>query len=217
MTTPWGVGRVGPEWWPVSADDVEDEAQAATAHLRAMGAGPGTIVLLVSKLSEAVHVAPLERAAELVGARFSSADATVGDAFRTAALVRLLSPVAVVGVSGPVVEGLADPLAEVLGPVAAVVTSDDAAHGALSAAGLAPRRWLKVGPTSAFECEARAGAHLDGTRWRAEAGEGGELLLTSLAPRLRPCDRLATGVRADVVEGRCACGRGGPRLVPRTA
>lgn len=220
----WGVGRVhvggeGMRWWPVSPADVEDEAQSQAEALRSLGAGPGSVVLLTSMLSEAVHVAPLERAAELVGARYSSADASVGDAFRTGAMVRLLSPVAVVGVRAAVLQGLAergDDPAAVLAAVPVVATADEEAHAALTAAGLAPRRWLKVGPTSAFECERRDGAHLDGERWRAEIVPAtGEVLLTSLVPRLTPCERLPTGLLADVVDrdGECGCGRAGPRLV----
>ena len=86
----WGVGRVvvGSEVtpWPVGRADIEDEAAAMAPRLAALGLGDGGLILIVSLLSQAIHVAPFEQAAGLVGARFSSADATPFDAFRTASL-----------------------------------------------------------------------------------------------------------------------------------
>jgi hypothetical protein len=133
---------------------------------------------------------------------YSSADATAPDAFRTASLIRQLEPVAVVGVDAAVVEGLGAlgrDLADVFGPVAGhVATADEEAHDALTGAGLAPRRWVKLGPTSAWEDEPGAGVlSYDAGRWQADEGSG-ELVLTNLAERLTPCDRLRTGVRGRV-------------------
>lgn len=219
----WGIGRVvvGGEVvpWRVSAADVADEADAAATHLAGMGVGKDGLVLIVALLSQAMHAVPFEKGAGLLGARYSSADATEADAFRTAALVQQLSPNVVMGIDGRVVEGLralGRDLAETFAEVGVVVTTDEAARAALDDAGLAPRRWLRVGPTSAVECRERAGAHLDGERWLAEPGDGGGggVLLTSRVPRLTSCERLATGVVADVVEDMCPCRRGGPRLVP---
>lgn len=216
----WGVGRlvlgdgtVVP--WPVSQADIEDETASMAEHLRALDVGPGDLVLFVSLLSQAIHVFPWEQAAGVVGARYSSADATPFDAFRTAALTRQLGPKAVVGINADVVAGLAElghDLAELFGGVSTVVASDDGAAATLSAAGLTPRRWRHVGPTSALDCAERAGVHVDGERWRVESDDEGRVLLTSLVPRLTPCDRLDTGVRGDVVHRSCSCGRAGPRI-----
>src|SRR5205807_4048810 len=131
--------------WPVSAADVDDETEVAAEHLRGLGVGQDGLVLLVSRLSQAIHVAAFERAARLVGALYSSADATPGDAFRTGALVRALRPQAVIGLTADVVGALGT---DVFAGVGALATADEDAHAALEAAGLAPRRWLKLGPTS---------------------------------------------------------------------
>lgn len=211
----WGIGVVGATPWPVSAADIEDEAASATAHLAALGVGEGGLVLLVSRLAHTVHVAPLERAAGLVGARWSSADATAGDARRTATLCRQLQPDAVAGIDAVVAGALAEEghdLGTVFGGVPAVAVTDRAAHRALSAVGCAPRWWLRLGPTSAIECAARSGAHVDPARWSVGV-RGGEVTVTNVAPRLTPATDLSTGVRGAVDTARCGCGSEWPRVV----
>jgi hypothetical protein len=199
----WGVGRLVVDGevtpWPVAARDIDDEAESQAARLAALGLGAGDLVLIVSRLSEAIHVVPLEKAAGHVGALYSSADATPADAFRTASLIRQLEPTAVVGVNGAVLEGVAelgrDP-ADVFGPVPAIATADEVAQAALAAAGLEARRWVKLGPTSAWE-EAPGSLTYDAGRWEARH-DGGEIVVTNLAPRLTPAERLRTGVHGRV-------------------
>lgn len=207
----WGVGRlvvddaVTP--WPVSERDIDDEAASLTPRLAALGLEAGGLVLIVSMLSQAMHVVPLERAAGRLGALYSSADATPFDAFRVAALTRQLAPQVVLGITGDVLDGWAEAgrePADALGPVPAVVTADDDAHARLRASGLAPRRWLRLGPTSGIEGLDPDGTLYDSTRWLVEE-DGGELVVTNLAPRLTACTRLRTGVRGVVAEpGRIA-------------
>ncbi|MGI8796889.1 MAG: hypothetical protein ACR2IR_09975 [Acidimicrobiia bacterium] len=209
----WGVGRllldgeVKP--WPVSQHDIDDEAESQAPRLASLGVGPGDLVLIVAMLSEAIHAVPLEKAAGKLGALYSSADATPPDAFRVAYLIRQLEPAAVVGVNGAVVEGLRDlgrDPAEILAAVAGhVATADDVACDELTRLGLAPRRWVKLGPTSAWEEEPGTLGY-DQTRWDASDVDG-EIVLTNTADRLTPCDRLATGVRGQVPRpGRIALG-----------
>ncbi len=205
----WGVGRLVVDGvvtpWPVAQRDIEDEAESLAAQLAALGLESGGLVLIVAMLSEAMHAVPLEQAAGRCGALYSSADATPFDAFRVDVLVRQLEPQVVVGLTGGVLDGLAeagrDPV-EVLGSVPAVVTADDDAHTRLRAAGLEPRRWVKLGPTSAIESRDGSGPIYDATRWRVEEDDG-ELVVSNLVPRLTEAKRLATGVRGRVVaEGR---------------
>ena len=215
----WGVGRLVVDGtvtpWPVSAADIDDEAVTAAAHLTSLGVGTGDLVLVVALLSEAVHAVPLEKAAGIVGALYSSADATAMDAFRTEYLINQLKPRAVVGVSHAVVTGLTEngrALADVFGGVGAVATADDRAWRALVDAGLFPRQWAKVGPTSALECGEWSGLHVDGERWQVDIDRG-QVVLTNRVVRLTPCERLATGFRGTVTHDPCPCGRPGPRLV----
>jgi hypothetical protein len=200
----WGVGRVVVDGevtpWPVAQSDIDDEAESLAPRLAELGLEAGGLVLIVSMLSQGIHVVPLERAAGRVGALYSSADSTPSDAFRVAALTRQLTPQVVLGITGDVLDGIAEAgrePAEVLGPVPVVVTADADAHARLRAAGLAPRRWLRLGPTSAIESRGDDSAVYDSDRWRVEE-DGGELVISNLAPRLTACTRLRTGVQGRV-------------------
>jgi hypothetical protein len=212
----WGVGRLVIDGivtpWPVAQADIDDEAESLAPRLSALGLEPGGLVLIASMLSEAIHVVPLEKAAGKVGALYSSADATPFDAFRVASLVRQLEAQVVMGVNGAVLDGLED-AAAVFGGLRSVVTADDDAHGRLTAAGLEPRRWVKLGPTSAIEGTDGDGLRYDETRWQVEAdGQTSELLLTNLAPRLTPCDRFPTGLRGAVLEPGLLAVRADPQI-----
>src|SRR6478609_741213 len=127
MPRAWGVGRIVVDGevtpWAVSPADVDGEAESLAPRLAALGLPDGGLLLIVSLLSQTIHVTPFEQAAGLVGARYSSADATPFDAFRTASLVRQLSPQVVLGVDTAVLDGLAElerPLDEVFAPVRTV-------------------------------------------------------------------------------------------------
>jgi hypothetical protein len=202
----WGVGRIVVDGavtpWPVAQRDIEDEAESLAPRLAALGLEPGGVVLVVAMLSQAVHAVPLEQAAGKLGALYSSADATPFDAFRVAALTRQLEPQVVIGITGGVLDGLVevgrDP-AGVLRQVTVVVAADADAHARLRAQGLAPCRWVKLGPTSAIEERAGDGPVYDATRWRVEADDG-ELVVSNLVPRLTDAIRLRTGIRGQVVE-----------------
>jgi hypothetical protein len=202
----WGVGRIVVDGdvvpWRVSQRDIDDEAAALAPRLAALGLGDGGLVLLVSLLSQAIHVVPFEHAAGLLGARYSSADATPFDAFRTVALVRQLRPAVVLGVDQRVcdgIEALEHELGSVFGAVAVVVAADEDAAARLRRAGLRVARWVRLGPTSAVSTPDDDTLEYDATRWRVEAADDGALLLTNLGPRLTACDRLHTGVRGRVV------------------
>jgi hypothetical protein len=201
----WGVSRVvvGGDVtpWPVAQADIDDEAESLAPRLAALGLEPGGLVLVVAMLSQAVHAVPFERAAGKLGALYSSADATPFDAFRVAVLVRQLEPQVVLGITSSVLDGLVEAgrePAEVLGPVPAVVTADSDADTRLRAAGLSPRRSVRLGPTTAIEGPGADGPVYDATRWDVEEFDG-ELLVSNLVPRLTEARRLRTGIRGRVV------------------
>lgn len=204
--TAWGVGRVvGPAGvtpWPVSQHDIDDEAAGLAPRLAALGLGDGGLVLLVSLLSQAIHVVPLEQAAGLVGARYSSADATPFDAFRTVSLVRQLRPSVVVGIDRRVCDGIEElgrGVGEVFAAVGAVVAADGDAAQRLGAAGIDPGRWARLGPTSMFAVPGDDEYRYDPSRWQVEDDDGA-LVLTNVAERLTSCDRRPTGWRGQVLE-----------------
>jgi hypothetical protein len=201
----WGVSRVvvGGEVtpWPVAQADIDDEAESLAPRLAALGLEPGGLVLVVAMLSNAMHAVPFERAAGKLGALYSSADATPFDAFRVAVLVRQLEPQVVLGITSSVLDGLVDAgrdPSDVLGPAPAVVAADYDAHARLRAAGLTPRRSVRLGPTTAIEGLGADGPVYDAARWDVEEVDG-ELLVSNLVPRLTEARRLRTGVRGRVV------------------
>ena len=131
----WGIGRVVVDGvvtpWPAAQADIDDEAESLAPRLPALGLEPAGVVLIVSLLSQAMHVVPLEKAAGKVGALYSSADATPFDAFRTASLIRQLEAQVVLGVDAEVLDGLdanGTDLAATFGGLAAVATADEDAH-----------------------------------------------------------------------------------------
>jgi hypothetical protein len=202
---PWGVGRVvvgdtiTP--WPVSEADIDDETASMTAHLAALGLHEGGLVLIVSLLSQMIHVNPFERAASRLGALYSSADRTPFDAFRTAALIRQLQPAIVMGIDGRVLDGLSDAgrdVADVFGPVPVVLTVDGRATTRFQAARLEPLRWVTLGPTSAVQHPGDDELTYDAERWQVTESNG-ELHITNLADRLTPCVDFTTGIHGSVV------------------
>jgi hypothetical protein len=200
----WGVGRVvvGHEIvpWPVSEADIDDETEVAATVLRELGLRADELVLIVSYLSQAIHVAPFERAAGVVGALYSSSDASRFDAFRTASLVRQLKPTVVIGVDDAVLDGFDDlgrDPAEVFASVRAVVASGTAAQARLAAAGVTAGVWLRLGALSAVAYPGETELRYDPTRWQVDEVDG-ELIVTNLADRLTPSDHFRTGVQGSV-------------------
>ena len=202
----WGVGRVenaaGITPWPVSQHDIDDEAASLAPRLAELGLGDGGLILIVSLLSQAIHVVPLERAAGILGARYSSADATPFDAFRTVSLVRQLGPTVVLGIDERVCDGITElgrELGDVFAGVSSVVAADAAATRRIGRAGIAVARWLRIGPTSVFAGPGADAFVYDARRWQLDEADG-ELVLTNVAERLTPCRRLPTGWWGTVLE-----------------
>jgi hypothetical protein len=200
----WGVGRVeGPDGvvsWPVSQHDIDDEAASLAPRLAALGVEDGGLILIVSLLSEAIHVVPLEQAAGILGARYSSADATPFDAFRTVSLVRQLRPAVVFGIDRRVCDGidsLGRSLDDVFRDVGTVVAADQDATARLRAAGIEPGRWIQLGPTSVIAAPEDDDFPYDTARWQVD-DDGGDLLLTNRVDRLTRCDRFVTGWRGRI-------------------
>jgi hypothetical protein len=156
-------------------------------------------VLVVALLSQAVHAVPLEQAAGPLGARYSSADATEADAFRVAYLVRQLHPQVVIGVTSPVLDGLeraGHDLAALFGELRAVCPRGEDATDRLRAAGLEPRPWRMLGPTSGFELQPGV-VSFDAGRWEVAADGDGTVVVRNRVPRLTACN----GVRASIGAG----------------
>ena len=96
-----------------------------------------------------------------------------------------------------VLDGMDDP-AKALGGVPAVVCANGDAARQLREAGLHPRGWVKLGPTSAFQGPDDDAFVYDERRWHVDE-DNGELVMTNVAERLTPSERLRTGVHGTVI------------------
>jgi len=223
-TTPstelWGVGsfavgdRILP--YPVSKDDHNRDIGSAMKAVSSLGIHEQSRALVLSMLSEAAQYWPVQIGLLITKAQFSLADASRFDAFRTAMFLKAMHYDVVLGINTDVLDGLDDlghSYPDVFGK-SPVLAARAGAYERLRDAGLSPRWWLHVGPTVAVECDQLAGAHVDGNEWQLDVADG-EILLTARNPRAAVVDRLATGVRGEIVTDACACGREDPRVVPR--
>jgi hypothetical protein len=124
--------------WPVSQRDIDDETESMVPRLAALGLGEGGLVLIVSLLSDTIHVYPFEQAAGRLGALYSSADRSPFDAFPHRVADPPAQATVVMGIDHRVLDGLTDAgrdLYEVFAPVPAVVAVDDDAATRLAATG----------------------------------------------------------------------------------
>jgi hypothetical protein len=218
-TTLWGVGTycVGDEvvTFPVGEDDLHRDIATAQKNLAALGLEPGMRALVTSMLAEAAQYWPVQIGLLMGGTQMSCADASRADAFRTNMFLHGPRYDAAVGISGDVLNGLDDlgvSLGELFSRVPVIAARAEAAPR-LRDAGLQPRLWLHVGPTIAVECDARVGAHIDEDEWDVDS-DGGEIRITAHKARAAPIDHQPTGLPAEIVTGRCECGRGDARIVP---
>lgn len=201
----WGVGRYvdgrgRPHAWPVGTEEMERDRVVADRWLDAVGLGRGDRCCVASMLSEAAQTWPLVVAALLRGVQLSFTDATAAEAPRLHLLLRTLAHDAVVGVTDELVGGLGalgamDHLLAV-----PVVAARPGAWAALGAAGRVVHRMALVGPALALGREPGGPATCDPGEW-ALGTDGGQVTVTSLAPRCHPVRNLATAIRGRVVDG----------------
>jgi hypothetical protein len=213
----WAIGRFHDGdttvFWPSTRAERARAAAFAAPRLAALGIAAGDRVLLVSMMSDGVQIVPYEDALRQLGAVMTPADATGSDAARVATVVERAAPRAVIGLNTATLDGL-----ESLGLDASILSSvgvlvaDGLAAARLENLGLAPFRWLTVGPAVAIECPERSGLHLDGQGWDP-ANEQRVVMLRPRAHRAEDPVPVRTGVRAQVVHGPCSCGSDDPRLM----
>ena len=215
----WGVGsfRVGDAIvpYPVSQEDHGRDIATAMKALKSLGIHDRSRALVLSMLSEAAQYWPVQIGLLVSKAQFSLADASRFDAFRTAMFLRAMHYDVVLGINTEVLDGLDDlghAYPEVFNGVV-VLAARSGAYERLRDAGLSPRWWLHVGPTVAVECDARAGAHIDGDEWSVEVQDG-EVLVSARNERAASIHRLPTGIEAEIVTEPCTCGRSDPRIRP---
>jgi hypothetical protein len=202
---------------PVSEAEMLRTAASYQTILRGLDIQPGRFLLICSMLEEAVQFSPLEQAAGGLGIKLANTDATSFEAARLEAAVRHFDIAVVVGLTGELVERLAEldhAPARLLAEK--TVWARPGAYERLSGStDIRLLHWLDLGPAVAVECHVGQGAHLDSREWSLSE-RNGEIRLTSLLPRLVPF----TNYRVAAVKGRverspCACGLSWPRILPQ--
>jgi len=198
----WAIGLLrlpgGTQPYTVSLRDIERDTAWARQVFERLGVLPGLPLHLIGTGCDNEILWPYENA--LIGMRvpFGVAEPVAIDAPRSDMFLRRFRMQAVVGLSGEIVAALlalGRDLHTLLGHGTLVSLPD--ALPALRGAGLAPWTMRAIGPIWAFESPVGDGAHYDQSEWLVEE-HGGELLLTSRAPRATPFVRLRTGVAGRV-------------------
>ncbi|MGR4866173.1 hypothetical protein [Caulobacter sp. LARHSG274] len=204
----WAVGGAptagGLAHYPLSNRDVRADAAWARRQLAALSVGSGSLIDLVHNYSESGQFWPYYLAAIELGAQVMNGMATPWDVGRIEMYVRRFPLQAVLGVSPQTIEGMAAfglDAARVLGGLP-VVGARDAAATALEALGLHPQRMTILGPMILFTAPGQADAPYDAAEWRLEADVEGRILVSSGPERAARFDRLDTGLRGSVADGR---------------
>lgn len=199
---------------PFSMQELERAAEAYGRRIGTFHFRTGDHVLQTALYDESVHLLPFERALSHFGLVLCPADASLFDAARSESIVRRFGVTAVMGVNGPLLDGLAalghDPAQVLAGPV--VWARPDAYERLKGSDGIRLYRWMEIGPAVAVECAAGAGAHIDAVEWKVEQ-ENGEIVLSSRLHRCVTFDRYRTGISAEVDHTACSCGSADPRVV----
>jgi hypothetical protein len=210
----WGIGRHDvagqPVYFEVSWDDWRRDVAWARAMLADHGVGTGGGLVIVGGMAESPWFDPFETAARQLDAPYSIGEIYAFEAFRTGMYARRLPVTMIFGIDRAVAEGLGDELAEVVMRVPVTVARPDAA-GLVAEAGAQPFIVTRVGPAIAVECPHRSGAHLNSAEWTL-AERGGELFISTAAPRAHQVSQAAVGLRGTLTDGPCGCGRTGQRV-----
>jgi len=204
----WGVGGApmagGLVHYPLSNRDVLADVDWAQGRLRALGVEAGSLIDLVHNYSECGQFWPYYLAAMRLGAQVMNGMATPWDAGRIEMYARRFSLHAVLGVSPQTVEGMAM-FGLDAGKVFAnlpVLGARGQAASALEALDLRPHRMTLLGPMILIAAPGDDAAAYDTAEWTLETDDEGKILLTSGANRAARYDRLDTGFRGRVADGR---------------
>ncbi|MBY8862880.1 hypothetical protein K7711_40865 [Nocardia sp. CA2R105] len=180
--------------------------------LEVWAVGAAEHAVLTIRNSEGPWLTPLVHAMRDVGVVFSNAEPFAWDSRRVAALMRLLSVKAVVGLPGETAEVLLadDDTRSLLAAVPVIWARPDAVEQ-LRGAGLEPAEMAMLGPALALSCPERTGLHLDPGEWHLTAGVAGPAL-TVVGDRRFSGRDIELNIDGTIDEKPCACGLPGPRI-----
>lgn len=204
----WGVGSApmagGLVHYPLSNRDVLADVDWAEGRLRALEVEAGSLIDLVHNYSECGQFWPYYLAAMRLGAQVMNGMATPWDAGRVEMYARRFPLRAVLGVSPQTVEGMAMfglDAGKVFTTVP-VLGARGPAASALEALNLRPHRMTILGPMILIAAPGEDAAAYDAAEWTLETDGDGKILVTSGARRAARYDRLDTGFRGRVADGR---------------
>jgi hypothetical protein len=207
---PHGTRR---DFLPVSPAELGRTQYAIERVLRSLDLGVGRFVLLISLLENGAYAMPFERAIMNLGLLCTNADNSRYEAQRIESICRRFDVTAIAGVTGEVLDGLAEAghaLDTLFG--GRVVWAHLDAYDRLKAVPrIVLRRVAEVGPALALECSEGQGLHIDSNEWDLQEAEGA-ILLTSRLLRSANFYRHPVLVEARLVSQPCGCGNGDLRI-----
>jgi hypothetical protein len=210
----WAIGRDHHDGVPVDfevgwGDWRRDTAWAQTVLAR-FGVGRGTPVLIVGGMAESPWFDPFECAVLRLGGHYSLGETAGFDAFRSGLYATRLGVEVIFGITRAVADGLGANLATSLGQARVIVARPDTV-ALLHGAGLGAAIVTRVGPALAVECAPGWGAHLNACEWSVAECDG-ELLLSTVGPRVNQLDHARVAVRGTIRSDTCPCGSDDPRV-----
>lgn len=198
-----GIGCVrtanGPLPYHFSFRDAEVDNHWMAQCLREIGIGSGDLIHITHLYAEVAQFWSIYHGARLLGAVYANGMPTPFDAYRLEMYTRRFKLAAVIGITPQTLEGMEQgghDLATVFGRAQRLIALPEAA-ARLRSLGLETGNLVRMGPFVAIEAVAGEGARFNNREWRVEA-IGGELHVTSAAPRAGQFERLATGVKGHV-------------------
>ncbi|MDR2188072.1 MAG: hypothetical protein LBE62_08475 [Azonexus sp.] len=186
----WAIGcaRTPSEVLPyyVTWRDIDIDIHWARAILPELGVTKGSLVHFTHNYSESAMFWPYYQATRHLGAAFANGMASPYDAYRLEMYLRRFHFQACIGVTGKVLEGIAQArhhLDQVFARVP-VIAAFPGAHRRLEEIGFKPWRLLPLGPLFAIEAPDKSGARYNHGEWIL-ASKNGRIFLSASPKRRR--------------------------------
>lgn len=206
-----GAWRAGStlDFLPISRQEIDRATNAMKRWLGTFQFPVGSRLIVSSSTGVAAQFIPFDQAVVALGLIPCSTEAGATEAGRVKSISRNFDPVGIAVPDKEMLDALDLPTV-LAGKV--VWVRPDAYAAIRSVQGVSARRWVEVGPVTAIECSAGAGAHFDRYEWDIDA-EDGTLVVTSRLPRCLDFSGWRSGIRGRVERTPCRCGCPDPRII----
>jgi hypothetical protein len=198
----WGMAPLPPDpgvgWIPIAWDDAAADTNWVAGVLATYGLS-ATDVVVVATSGVDYWTRQVETGLAAHRTAFCNCGTQGFEAARLVHYTRQFGPRMVVGISAALAEALiaAPESVEVLRGVDHLLALP-AAVSILGRVGLDASVVTPIGPALAFPCVRGGGSHVDSAQFRVEV-DGGELIVTTTAPRRYRADHLRTGIEPQSV------------------